>query len=360
MPTTPERWELGSDLHRVAIEARSEDEERSPWELGDVRWAGAGRDGIRLILEYGALTRGWKRCWLPSYLCQEVVSAARSTGLECLLYSWNPLAPDHSPTLELDDSDVLLVVHLFGLEGRPDWLDSIPSSVDVVEDHTHDPWSDWARTSDATYAFASLRKTLPLAEGTPLWSPVGAPLPEQPATTELRARAVALKDEGMMGKALYLSGGSVAKELFRSKLLDGEADIASGEVSGITPGSLALLMEFPTLRWRTARRENAEVLRGHLEGLNGVELLGWSRESTPFSAILLLPDRASRDALRSSLIGARVYPAILWPLDEAELAGITDLDEDLADRMLSIHCDGRYSQSDMARLAELIAGGLSS
>ena len=358
MPTTPERWELGSDLHRVPIEARSEDAERSPWELSQVRWSGAGRDGIRLILEHGSRTRGWRRCWLPSYLCQEVVAAARSTGLDCKLYSANPLVPDRSPELDFEATDVLMVVHQFGLHGRPDWLDSVPASIDSVEDHTHDPWSDWARTSDATYAFASLRKTLPLAEGTPVWSPTGAPLPPEPQVSSVRARAVALKDEGMSGKADYLAGGTVTKDAFRAKLLAGEAEIASGPVSGITDSSLAFARSFPVNRWRAARLKNAERLRAHLQDVEGVKMLDWAPTQTPFAAILVTPDRGRRDALRTHLIASSVYPAILWPLEEAELEGISELDRDLADRLLSIHCDGRYTTEDMDRLAAVIAEGI--
>lgn len=358
MSTTPERWELGSEFHRVSVAARGETEAPSPWELTPVTWTGAGRDGIRLLLEHGVRTRGWRRCWLPSYLCQEVVAAARSTGIDCALYPWNPLMTEGDPGLNLGDGDVLMVVHQFGLSGRPAWLDSIPADVDVVEDHTHDPWSSWARTSRATYAFASLRKTLPLACGTPIWSPTGATLPEQPELTEVRARAASLKGEGMSSKARYLSGEAISKDLFRASLLAGEAEIAAGAISSISPDSVEILSEFPLVSWRETRRANAEHLRALIAGMTGVNMLDWSEGAVPFSAILVLPDRAARDHLRSHLIESSIYPAILWPVAESELDGITELDRSLADRMLSVHCDGRYGRSDMDRVAEALAGGL--
>lgn len=353
-----DRWELGSELHQVDLVPRAPGSPRSPWEQGAVTWAGAGRDGIRLLLHYGARSRGWERCWLPSYLCQEVVSAARSTGLRCALYPWNPLEPTRVPRLDLGASDVLMAVHQFGLSDRPEWLDAIPATVDVIEDHTHDPWSAWARASTATYAFASLRKTLPVAEGTPIWSPRGLPLPPEPALTEVRARAAALKHEGMAGKASYLAGGSVTKDEFRASLSAGESEIASGEISGISALSRDVLREFPTWSWRATRLRNAQRLRERLRDVEGVELLEWAADATPFSAILVLPRREERDRLRAHLIASHVYPAILWPVAEAELEGITELDLSLADRLLSIHCDGRYNEADMDRLAEVIVAGL--
>ena len=228
----------------------------------------------------------------------------------------------------------------------------------MIEDHTHDPWSSWARTSGATYALASLRKTLPLPIGTPIWSPMGASLPVQPALTEIRARAAALKHAGMVSKARYLSGEAVSKEEFRANLLTGESEIASGAISTISPESLETLSSFPTVSWRAARRENAEHLHTLLSHTDGVEMLAWSDGSTPFSAILVLPDRGARDHLRAHLIASSIYPAILWPVAEAELDGITALDRSLADRVLSVHCDGRYGLSDMDRLAGVISGGL--
>lgn len=353
-----ERWELGSDYHYVNHDLKFMGVDDSPWDRSQVCWAGVGRDAIRLILQHGMSTRGWQRFWLPSYYCQEVVSAVRSTGIECLLYSLNPLSPDRKPKLNFQERDVVMAVNHFGLYGVPSWLSAIPPSVDYIEDHTHDPWSIWANTSNATFAFASLRKTLPLAEGAPIWSPAGQPLPDEPKVTTVRSNAVRLKSQGMMEKAKYLSGGLVTKDAYRSKLLAGEAEIASGEISGITETSLSILRKFPLGHWRAVRKANAEYLRKNLITVSDIELLECKSESTPFSVILLLPNQERRETLRRYLIAASVYPAILWPLSNAELDGITKVDQELADRMLSVHCDGRYSLADMKRLADLIIKGL--
>ena len=163
----------------------------------------------------------------------------------------------------------------------------------------------------------------------------------------------------MESKARYLSGEAVSKDTFRATMLAGESEIASGAISAISPASLELLSGFPTVSWRATRRENAEHLRALLADLEGVEMLSWNEGSTPFSAILVSPDRGARDQLRAHLIASSIYPAILWPVAEAELDGITALDRSLADRILSVHCDGRYGRSDMDRLAEAISGGLS-
>ena len=44
------------------------------------------------------------------------------------------------------------------------WHREHPSIV-LIEDHIHDPLSDWSQSSNADYAVASLRKTLPVPIG---------------------------------------------------------------------------------------------------------------------------------------------------------------------------------------------------
>ncbi len=357
MLTAPERWELGSEFHQISTARVEEGKGPSPWDGTEVIWSSTGRDGIRLLLNHGTATRGWRRCWLPSYLCQEVVAAARSTGITCSAYPSNPLEQNRDPDLHFGQGDVILAVHHFGLASCPKWLNSLSSLVDVIEDHTHDPWSEWATHSRATYAFASLRKTLPIAEGTPIWSPLGASLPEQPQLSEIRARASALKHQGMCSKARYLAGESVSKDSFRKDLLEGESKIASGAISGISPDSLESLKFFPTVAWRGARLANAEYLRTRIGELKPIQMLGWTETSTPFSAILLFANQTLRDRIRTHLVESSIYPAVLWARGKPGTGGVSELDHSLANRMLSVHCDGRYDQSDMDRLAAAIIEG---
>ena len=54
------------------------------------------------------------------------------------------------------------------------------------------------------------------------------------------------------------------------------------------------------------------------------------------------------------MIGTAVYPAVLWPLDEPVLDGVSDEDKQWERTMLSFHCDMRYGKDDMERLADLI------
>jgi hypothetical protein len=328
----------------------------SPWDGGATLF-GTARDALRGLLADGLTRRGWRRLWIPSYFCQEVVASLQSTGIEMEAYADAP----EVPALEIEDNpfrsgDALLVVNLFGLRSMPSFDRVHRDSVAIIEDHTHDPWSAWARTSKADWCVASLRKVLPVPDGGVLWSPAGHPLPSEPALTVDRRHASLEKLAAMTLKALYLEGLFGDKELFRCLATSGEGRIASGEVSGMTEWTRALLRTFPVRPWREQRRENQRVLSSALSGSSWVTVLQPQDavDGCPFSGILLFDSVERRDHVRERLTASRVYPAILWPLESLVLPGIPPENVDFSRRMLSIHCDMRYSGEDMLRVAEMI------
>ena len=73
----------------------------------------------------------------------------------------------------------------------------------------------------------------------------------------------------------------------------------------------------------------------------------------PFSLIFLLDSAKEREALRKYLIQHQIYPAVLWRLPEdSEFYAA----KDFSDRMLSVHCDARYSQEAIEEMCKIING----
>lgn len=343
-----ERWEHGSEFHWPSVEQR----EASAWPE-NARWFGSGRDALRALLRFGRTTRGWQRLLVPSYFCQEVVSAAREE-IPVATYSDRPtLLTRTDPQIAVSRGDVALDVNFFGL--RDGAAPNVFSDIDVIEDHTHDPWSKWAITSRAAFCIASLRKTLPVPDGGIVWSPRNEEMPADTPATDVRSRASVRKLAAMALKSLYLEGHAVEKDDFRALALAGEAEIASGPVSGIPLLTRTLLENFPALAWRAQRAKNHAAFSHALSEIPSLTVLGGGgRDVTPFSLILLLPNRSLRDDLKRRLVDARIYPAVLWPLDEPVVTGIADDDRDVAARMLSLHCDFRYQPRDIERVAQFV------
>ena len=343
----PERWENGSEYHWVGFGA-PEEPEQAPWSSG--RLVFSGRDALRLLLGHGAEHRGWRRLWVPEYYCQHVAAALVRPNLELLPYPDHPLRP----TPDLPDGrhgDAVLLVDYFGLRGPVRAPQQ--NGVEVVEDHSHDPWSPWARSSSADFCIAALRKTLPITDGGALWSPRGHPLPPTPRLTAQRRRAAATKLAAMILKAMYLDGHPVDKSEYRRLALRGERGLAVPGISAMSDTAGAILRSFPVQSWRRARATNHALLASL------VEEAGWARvllsadgACVPFSLVVVLDTAERRERVRIRLIGANVYPAILWPLEETVVPVGRDARE-LSRRMLSIHCDGRYGAADMGRVGDV-------
>ncbi len=345
-----ERSEYGSEFHWIAPE---EGGGQCPVPEGSLFYA-SGRGAMRAVLIGANGNLRWQRLFVPTYFCQDVVTSLRESGIAIQYYEDSPLwqspAVDHGA---LRTGDAVLVVNYFGLRGRLSLEDVRAAGADVVEDHTHDPWSEWARRSEAAYCIASLRKVLPLPDGALLWSPQGLRLPAAPTPTAFHQRGSHLKLCAMLLKDAYLRGRAVPKEQFLDLFRRGEELLGAPEISEASPLARTLASIFPTESWRERRRRNYRVFCEAVEGAEGFEILqvASGSGSCPFSAIILFDGKRVRDAVRGWLIENSVYPAILWPLSGDIRRTLPEATLDFSERMLSIPCDGRYSTEDLRRAA---------
>jgi hypothetical protein len=227
--------------------------------------------------------------------------------------------------------------------------------VDVIEDHTHDPWSDWARESRADWCIASFRKTLPLPDGAVLWSPRDHPVPPPAALTTDQFHLAGTRLGAMALKARYLRGEPIAKELFRGLLVSCESRVGTGRRSGMSPFSRSLLDTFPVASWRAKRKANADTFAARMaEGAPELRLLPADPGAVPLGVVLVCDSPARRAHLRAELIRSKIYPAILWPLDHPRIPDVPADHLDLSSRMLFLHSDMRYDADDMIRVARAV------
>jgi hypothetical protein len=347
-----DRWEHGSDF---AYPDLAPDAPRAEWLPPRATYWHSGRHALRALLR--ALRPS--RVLFPSFYCQDVLDAA--DGVEVRAYALGPEdARVDAASLDLRPGDVLVVTNTFGLRAAPP-IELVPDGVVLVEDHTHDPMSAWARSSTADFAFASLRKWLPVPDGGVLWSPRGEAVPEPPTfDPERHARFASITLDrltGMLLKQRYLGGEAVSKDAFRARAIAGEAAIGRGDPAPMSPVSRAFLDVLPAPAWRAVRASNHDAFASALAELPGARLLtSTSGGRVPYAAVLCFDDPAKRDAVRSRLVEQRIYPAVLWPIDADRAPGIPPAHVELSRRILCIHCDHRYGPSDMERVAACVRG----
>ena len=102
--------------------------------------------------------------------------------------------------------------------------------------------------------------------------------------------------------------------------------------------------------WLGAKRRNWDLLNELVSQEHCIVIKPEHESCNVFSFVVLLDDKAKRDKVRKYLIDNSVYPAILWNVPETASAGSKSVSE----KMLSIHCDGRYNEEDIRQLAGIL------
>lgn len=303
-----------------------------------------GRQALIAIYKH----QGWSRLWVPEYFCYDVLGSLIAEGVVIEYYDDYPGADDEETIKEIHfrDGDALLRVNYFGLRG---YRTNTGLPVPVVEDHTHDLTGEWAANSDADWCIASLRKSLPIAEGGILWSPKGHVMPAEPECLNVNEAVADRRWKAMALKTGYLSKDSGSKEVFRKEMIDTEAFFDDASVSSIDNRTRDYLGCFDVSVWYSLKQRNWQELKDSLFG-SFTLLEPENHNCTPFSFTILCESADYREELRKRLIDSSIYPAILWDVPSGSSSRV----KEVSSRMLSIHCDGRYSVDDIRQMGAMI------
>lgn len=308
----------------------------------------------------------WQRLWVPEYFCYEVIVSLKQAGLNLMFYTDWPGNDDANlcssmvagrvscGTSQYDSLnkvvrplDAVLRVNYFGTRSyrSPEKL----SVAAVIEDHTHDLIGDWPIHSTADWCIASLRKSLPIPEGGMLWSPIGLKLPSAPKVSEENERIAVIRWDAMKRKARYLAGEAVEKSEFRKGFVETEEFFDHAQVCALDKASQEYLKTFDIRSWYNHKRENWESLKDIKK--DGVRVICPENMGCyPFSLVLLFDSPEERDKVRKSLIEYQVYPAVLWNVPDTASCEVKSFSR----RMLSIHCDARYTADDIQQMKTII------
>ncbi len=335
--------EFGSDFHYIETytsgRAHLTDVYRGATLLAD------GRQCIvALIRQYG-----WKRIWMPDYFCYEVIDTIKEqTGIKVKFYEDSPLHEGQVENLPFKEGDILLRMNFFGLREQ---RDNRKITCPVIEDHTHDPFGHWALYSDADWCISSIRKILPLPEGGMMWSPKGQKLDINLIVSEENEKIAATRWEGMEMKTAYLKGEDINKDEFRKRYTETEEWFDHSEPTLIDDRSKEFVSkQLDINRWQGAKRKNWGLLKSLVNSQICKVLEPEDDSCTLFSLVLYFDTKEIRDTVRKRLIESCVYPAILWAVPDSA----SEAARDFSERMLSVHCDGRYKEEDIKQLARIL------
>ena len=302
----------------------------------------SGRDVFAFL---GGLL-GRRKMFVPDYFCPHTASFI-STYFEIVRYKDTPNEPPILPAL--CEGCILLAVNTFGMHSPQRYeLGDLRKDVILIEDHSHAPFSKYARESDADYCMASLRKTLPLGSGAYLKAKNAIPRVELSGSCKVQDAAFY---EAARKKRSRLADGSGDKAEFLN-LYNKSESLVEGNNSARAIGSESkkILSALNIKKLWEIRAANFFALKDRVKFplLNG----NVSDEGSVFNPVLLLESREVRDALRSHLIEEKIYPPIHW--SNLGNVGISEESKILSERVLTIPLDHRYSESDAERAVEAV------
>ena len=301
-------------------------------------------DGRQAIIDLVKHNR-WRQLWVPTYYCHDFLKDV-SEWIPIRYYDTTPESNCDISKYDISEHDAIVVMNYFGQSQKP----LLNTKAIVIEDHSHDLISNWAKLSNAHWCFGSLRKTLPIADGGILWSPRSLPLPPIPNWTIEGNHWAETRYYAMELKSSYLNGNQVDKEVFRRIYIDSEEMLSMMPISGISKRSYSIVAELDIEKWYEHKRSNWTYMLNHLHLNNNIDV--WSNQvaTTPFSVILKCKTQTIRDELRNKLIKQSVYPAILWDIPHKDFVAARNFSQ----TMLSIHCDGRYKLDEIEKLIAII------
>lgn len=350
------RWEIGSDFHWSENVLTSSP--ASFW-LPDKYQLFSTATASFLALKTLLQKPSGKalRIHVPSFYCMSVVSKLQTAFKVCW---YRDLPSESSPdfnTLNVLPGDLVLAVNLFGIKKQKPWQDWQQENPQIIliEDHTHDPFSPWAKNSQADYVVSSLHKTLPIPDGGILWSPKNLAL-AKPLGKQSPGAAKRLM--GMILKQAYLSGLDINKDDYLKLCIDGQNELDNETNSVVSVLTNNVLRSLDVNAYRQQRAVNiSKFLHLSLNQTNSYWkplFESWEQDTIPFNSIIVCQSKQIRDTLRKYLISQNIFAPIHW---QQPYAGISSGDSKaiaLAEKILTIPTDQRYQEEDVISIVEIL------
>lgn len=337
------KLEVGSDFHYSPMDFS----DNLSW-FGDSLFLNSGRSPVLLLKSYFY----GEPIYYPDYFCHDVIKYWNNHGIKTIpyrvFYENGRINVDFTT---LPKRGIVLAVNFFGYYNQKEWVEYKKSSqILLIEDHSHSPVSSYAYNSSADFAFSSLRKTLPIADGCIFWSPIGKALPRNALSVFDSGKRI----EAMQLKSRYLKGQLIPKDSFLGLYQEAEDNISSSVPMFISEHSKSLVDKgYPTI-YIQRRKDNHKLFISYLhkEIYSYVDVLKVSDFDVPLGIVLKFNESKQRDRLRKFLITENVFCPVHWPLCE----DITKYSEstDLSAKLITIPLDHRYSSAEVIKVATLI------
>jgi hypothetical protein len=289
-----------------------------------------------------------RQVWCPSYLCYSILEAIQQCSIDIIRFyeaSYDLTIPSYDWLDQVDQGDLVILIDYFGFA-----CDSICAAKAkergawVLEDASQALLSDnVSRYSD--FVLYSPRKFVGVPDGGVLCISCDINLPEvtldiPPMQWWLDAFAASL----LRRESDIYGGAQPWFDLFQKT--ENTSPIGGFAMSELSKALLLSNFDYSTIAMR--RVENYRYLTGKL----GFYALfpNLPERTVPLG----FPIRTQkRDEIRQTLFTHEIYPPVHWPIQGLVPAEYSDSHK-LAQEIMTLPCDQRYSESDMERMVKVI------
>jgi dTDP-4-amino-4,6-dideoxygalactose transaminase len=327
----------------------------------------SGRSALKWCLQHLAFNRN-EIFLLPSYLCPAVLQPFNELYVHYEFYEVNDQLRINVESIKRKmgpNVRGLLIIHYFGfpvatefwdywskLQNRPVLVEDCSQALLTKQD------GSWLGHR-GEYSFTSLRKWLPVPDGSWLFSKRRLP------DTDFSIKNTEFLTKRMLGVILkdsYLKQDYTNEEEYQSYLRllhEAKASLdAQSDIIGISKWTVKLLNRFDWQAIIRSRQRNYRYLASCLEDTKVIRALlpELPPGVCPLGSPIVANSPEVRDTLKESLVQHGIYPPIHWQLPMEVNETEFPASRGLSRRILTIPIDQRYGDTEM----EYISGVLRS
>lgn len=301
-------------------------------------------NAARYAAVYAAVLGGYRRIWIPFYLCKCVFDALGRYGISCSFYSVND---ELEPVLEhIDQDEAVLIVNYFGIKPVSFYEKMMAKYRNIIFDNTQ---AFFAKPviRENVYNVYSPRKFVGVADGAYLIS-------EVKKEADLGFQIETDVSFGRMGH--ILSAVEKGTNSCYRDALKAEDELTLSPVRYMSKLTRAMLKGINYSFVKERRVKNFNLMVQAFDSVNEIRDLkraDITMETVPMVYPLLA---AGGGDIRKKLVKEQVYCPQWWKwiLEDERCKNINDVETYYAENLIPLVIDQRYEDEDIAKLVEIV------
>ena len=310
--------------------------------INHIEYFSTGRDAIFTLVNI--FKSG--RIWLPNYLCKSIYDPIKKIRKEISFYNTNiDLSISDDFINKIKDKDIIFIINYFGIIQKNLYEKLKGKDIRIISDICHsliniDKIGYIFTNSD--FVIMSLRKIGPFPDGAFL----GSNVLDLPSSKDCIREDFSFKRAGAMLSRGYSKMSNFKNDENLRVFMKMEKILSNTKDYGykMTYFSKNILKRFDFEKVCEKTKDNFNYLKNNIIQNNKVEIV--NKQYLSQFIILSFNNENDRDHIRNELANNKIFCPIHWDMSWLRK------ENNISNRIFSVHCDYRYNLSDMKFIAD--------